>query len=217
MSRNISSKKAQNATIILAFALVVAGCEEEMDNYGISIDENALLQDKGALERKHCVGESTVYSAKDNSLLSEPDSEPMCFKTFSRAIEYATGGRVMLSEDATPETVTDEEINGPIADSRAISTAASYVIGIEYEHYNHQGATFTITSGVTCDGYIHSYTPITGAWNDTISSARAYSLCGHSLHYEHWNFGGASIDCGTSCSSVGAAMNDRTSSLKWWK
>jgi len=197
----------------LAFAMIASGCEEAMEEYGISVDENALVGGDRSDTLKHCVAESTVYSERDNRLISEPeDNEFVCFSTFSQAIEFATDGRVILPEDATPETVTDEEINGSIGD-----IGTTYVIGIEYEHSNYNGYTYTFTNSVTCNGYTHSFSRITGWWNDRISSARAYSDCNHSIHYEHSNFGGATRDCGTACSYIGDAMNDRTSSLKWYK
>ena len=216
MSKYISLNMIQIAMAFLAFTMILSGCEEEMEEYAASINESGLIGGEKSSPLKHCVVESTVYSARDNKLLYEPeDDTPVCFRTFSKAIEFATNGRVVLSEDATPETVTDEEINGPTVDQ--LGPAATFVVGIEYEHANFGGATLTISSGVTCSGYTLSLSSMPSGWNDVISSAKAYSYCNHSLHYEHVNFSGASIDCGTACSYVGAAMNDRTSSLKWWQ
>jgi len=49
------------------------------------------------------------------------------------------------------------------------------------------------------------------------SSSLAFSACGHSVHYEHNNQGGAAIDLRSGSSFIGAALNDRTSSILWYR
>ena len=201
---------------IVMFLFVLPSCaldvyQEEFDK--LDHDEQSITI--SVHDASHCVVGVAAESIATGEIVSqEKASEARCFKNFSEAVEFATRGRVQLPRGAVPEDVDDELLNGG-----DIGIEATYVIGIEYQHSNFGGATLTFTSSVTCYGYTHSYSNLSylSGWNDTISSARAYSGCTHSYHYEHAYFGGAIVDCGTSCSYVGGAMNDRTSSLRWFR
>jgi len=52
-------------------------------------------------------------------------------------------------------------------------------------------------------------------WNDQISSFAAFSSCSEQL-YEHANFVGSQTAIAVSMTGVGAAMNDRASSIRWF-
>lgn len=103
------------------------------------------------------------------------------------------------------------------APAASASPMAGTVIGIEFQHSNMQGATYTIT-GNTCtattsdvDNWLSS---LASGWNDVISSFRSYASCWTKL-YEHGNFGGATYGYTGDSSYVGDAMNDRASSIRW--
>lgn len=194
-------------------AAALTGCTTEdgpMDEPGVGEDSSELSQagQRGA----HCVAES-VAQVKGEARPTELSVAPArCFDTFSDAIFAATNGRVRLPPSVTAKTVTEEMLRG----DDASAALASYVIGIEYQHPNFQGATLTITSPVTCYGYniLFPYSSFPPGWNDSISSARAFSSCYYSYHYEN-NFSGAFVNCGTACSYIGDVMNERTSSITW--
>ena len=144
-----------------------------------------------------------------------PSAAPQCFQAFAEAIFAATGGAVSVPADTRPEDFNEQLLQA------SPRPAASYVIGVEYQHADFKGWSRTYRSPRTCYGYVH-YVPWVGAdINDQISSAKAYSWCNHSVHYEHINFNrgtaGATRDCGSSCSYIGAAMNDKTSSIIWYR
>lgn len=204
-----------NRSLILIALLCLPSCVldgsvPEMDDQMevVSSDEQASYAGDALT---HCVVRS--HAVRDGEPLRPerlPAAVPTCFPTFSAAIEFATRGRVRLPDTMTVEELDDDLLNGP-----DLGTLATYVIAIEYEHINYGGASYTITNGNTCHGYQHSISSMPSGWNDVISSARAYAGCNHSYHYEHINFVGAIVDCHGTCSWIGDAMNDRTSSIRW--
>jgi hypothetical protein len=174
-----------------------------------SVGEHSSELARGAAQR-HCVVAS-LAQPQDGATAGEANAAPaQCFETFPAAIAAATRGRVQLPPSATPETVDDRTLNG-----NAVTPSATFVIGIEFVDANFQGATLTITSSVTCSGFVHTISSMPSGWNDVISSAKAFSNCNNSFHFENINFGGAQVNCGTACGFVGSAMNDRTSSIRW--
>lgn len=196
------------AIVVLTGCMTEEGTWDDQDVDGYS---GELTQE--GTKRPHCVVES-VAQRQEKAPPTEIDVAPArCFETFSDAIFAATDGRVRLAPSVTARTVDEQTLRG--GDMNA--PLATFVIAIEYQHSNFGGATLTITSSVTCDGYSHSFpfSSFPAGWNDIISSARAFSNCNNSYHYEHAGFGGAVINCGSSCSYIGNAMNDRTSSIFW--
>lgn len=198
-----STRRACIACITLSFGF--AAC-------GPGVDERALEQSRdelsaaASLDRPHCVVE-TIAVRPGQALPAMSAPEPKCFSTFPEAIAHATKGAVQLRADATPEALRPS----------LLAPSATFVIGVEWQHASYRGSSYTFTSGVTCAGYVHYVSSMPSGWNDIVSSAQAYSNCNHSVHFEHVNFAGASVDCGSSCSYIGGAMNDRTSSIRWYQ
>jgi hypothetical protein len=215
MSKNITSRIAQSTAMVLTFVLVVAGCEEEMEKYDLSVEESALIKEKEPLKGKHCVVEATVHSLRDNRVLSEPDSEPVCFDTFSKSIEYATNGRVFLSEDDTPETVTDEMLNGSISDDKNVGFTGNYVVGLEFDGKKYTGRSIAISAPSNCKKHSFSINEMPSGWDNLVSSAKALSYCNHSTHWTNKKLKGTPKDCGTACDYIGDNFNNKTSSIKW--
>lgn len=98
---------------------------------------------------------------------------------------------------------------------------ANTLVGTLYEHSNHQGAPYShthSTNGYACTAPFED--EITRAsmpsFDNRASSFKVYSGCWAKL-YEHTNFAdsGASIGYNDTMAYVGAAMNDRASSVKY--
>ena len=159
--------------------------------------------------KPHCV--ATIAPAGENGTAPSAASptEPKlaaCFETIAEAVSFATEGRVQLPAGIRPEEITPDQLS---------TASAPYVIGIEYTNRDFGGFSLTLPSDVNCTTNYFYVNILDFWWNDAISSAKAFSGCNHSYHYEHPNFGGAMVDCGSECSYIGDAMNNRTSSIRW--
>jgi hypothetical protein len=225
--------KTKRATSILTVSLVFAVCgacgtPEELAAT-VASQERAPIRAEHALsaptsaQKLHCVVAATAVPKDGTDSLAAGSTEPApatCFETFAEAATFATRGRVALPADARPDDIQPALL-------LSAGLTGPYVIGIEYENRAFGGRSITFISYTTCavgDLYTETmpvvpqpFWPWPLDWNDRISSAQAFSGCNHSYHFEHVNFGGAVTDCGTGCSDIGAALNDRTSSIMWTK
>jgi hypothetical protein len=161
---------------------------------------------------RHCVVEATVVpDGVDPATVQAADSKMTCFSTFANAIFSVTGER--LSADATPETYE------PAAITSTATQAAKYVSGVEYQLSSWGGASLTIYGSATCltanSLVLNKFSD--PWWDNRVSSAKAYSGCQHSYHYENMYLGGAVKDCGASCWYIGDPLQNRTSSIRWTK
>lgn len=98
---------------------------------------------------------------------------------------------------------------------------AATVVGQEFQHANFGGAVLTVQvapNGWACTGPTNDVDLQTGSmpggWNDVISSYKNFANC-WTRHFQHNNFGGASIGYSDDSAFVGNAMNDQTSSIRW--
>lgn len=176
-----------------------------------SVDDNGEQQPSLLGTMPHC---SVPLAARigDKDINAEgQESSIRCFGSFAESIAYATKGKVKLTADAEPATLTKEEM---------ASLASSNVVGIEFWDSNFEGSSLTFSSELTCNDvsyfYVGNLKISIPAWNDQISSSWTFAGCNHSYHYEHAWEGGAVLDCGTGCSNMGV-MNDRSSSLRWFR
>jgi hypothetical protein len=202
--------KIWSATVVLSAAVAFAGCitaEDTPDSPSVSQRNSEL---SGGAAQQHCVVSSNAQPIGGTAGPAGSVAPARCFATFQEAIFAATNGRVQLPSSVSREAMDDRMLNG-----NALIQNASFVIGIEFVDSNFQGATLTITNSVTCIGFTHTIASMPAGWNDVVSSAKAFSNCNHSVHFENSNFGGASIDCGAGCGFIGGALNDRTSSIRW--
>ena len=165
---------------------------------------------------RHCVVRLEA-AGSDEPQLPTP-TEPECYPTFRDAIFFATRGVVLLPARETFSVqleILDQELK---ARRDELSAAASYVLAIDSEHINYQGASHVWTAPGPCLPLGASYQQASGMpsswWNDRVSSTRGYSDCDRNVLFEHANYGGGSFTCWPDCSSVGW-INDRTSSRKW--
>lgn len=163
----------------------------------------------------HCIVEATaVPYGVDPATVRAADNPVKCYPTFADAIFAATGERI--ADDVTPDTYepVDQFAAGPTAGT----PRASYVVGIVYQYSNWKGKSLSIVTSGTCltaSWILNKFSD--SWWDDRVSSTKAYSGCKHSYHYEKMYLGGAVKDCGTSCWYVGAALQNRTSSLRFTK
>lgn len=155
-----------------------------------------------------------------------------CFGTFTDAIIFATQGQVtdapadpgVAAIDANLQTRLNaladrpDQIT-PRTTERLARSEPTVVVGIEYSDINFQGRTMVYTASHGCDGNHQTAdfgSPfLQGANRNTISSFSGYSRCAEQL-YENIDYGGARTPIATSMRYVGNAMNDRTSSIKWF-
>ena len=197
---------------VMALVAGLAGCVTDEVEQREDISEHGAAISQPSIAAPHCVAAATAQTIDGKAAFVDKSerAQVRCFATFSDAIYAATDSRVRLAPSVTADTVDERTLNGPDK-----STNASFVIGIENVDAGFQGASFTITSSVTCAGFniTFSFANIAG-WNDVITSARAFSNCNNAVHFEHV-FSGASINCGTACANIGDAMNDRTTSVRW--
>jgi hypothetical protein len=103
----------------------------------------------------------------------------------------------------------------PIA---AAVPATSTVISIDYLDASFQGASLTwyVNGIVSCNGYPNYLAPsMPSGWDNVISSYQDYANCSFNPHYEDNNYGKSNSNCSSSCSYIGNAMNDQTSSERW--
>lgn len=163
--------------------------------------------------KKHCVAhlEPVDPDSKEDSKLAQLG----CFDTFSKAISVATDGVVNLSNDVSPNELTDEMLR----DKGMGSNASSVVIGVDYhwQYFDSFGGTFTWSVSSGCSsGVSYRVSSMPSGWNDYVNSARSFSNCNKYYHYEHTNYGGTSITCnmGNICNTMGY-MAGKTSSEKW--
>jgi hypothetical protein len=203
-----------NNSIKISFStLLMVACDVELPSPELDLDfeaeDEANDQNDGlaGVLNRHCVIRSHAVPVGEPVPEDLAPAEQTCFPRFADAVFFATGER--LDPHASP---LDYE---PLPIASPNDTLAAYVIGVEFQHSWFGGSSLTFTSNVSCFGWYHTVAYVGNNWNDQISSARAYSGCGHSYHYEHANFGGSILDCRSECFYVGDAMNDRTSSLFW--
>jgi hypothetical protein len=164
-------------------------------------------QPEAGVAQQHCV---TEVGFTEGGKATPAASQSQCYATFSEAVAAATGGAARLATNASPESVTAAEL--------APQEARRTVIGVVYWHSRFRGRSHIFYSNVgSCwPGRSFFVRTMPRGWNDEVSSARSYGGCSLAIYYEHVNFGGAQLPCRWACASFGA-MNDRTSSIRWFR
>jgi len=179
--------------------------EEAMEFIGVNPEDYPSAVSGAGESEKHCVVQ--IEPLQPGQTESET-SEPVCFRTFSEALSFATGGAVRLPASMEPSQVTEEMLT---------STQSTTVISIDFSGPNFSGTTLTsVTSNPNgCfDGSIYLMPSLPSGWRNVISSAKSYQGCARFYHYDYTDYGGAVINCGYSCATMGA-MDNQTESEKW--
>jgi hypothetical protein len=152
---------------------------------------------------KHCVMEIEPVDAGQKLSATK---EIGCFPTFAAAIAAATKGMVTLPADATPESVSEADLQ-----------AASTLIGIDYDNSYYRGASLAWYAGnfYGCYGG-RSYVANIPAWfNNRLSSTRGFNGCHRNTSYDRYWRTGDWVRCFPNCYYVGGFMNNRASSKRW--
>ncbi len=153
---------------------------------------------------KHCVIQLNPIRAgqTSSSIVSYT-----CYATFSASIAAATGGRVHLATNTSPQALSQA--------IRALSPSSINVIVIFFVDGNYGGNTYTATtSGSSCStGATYGDTSMPSGWNDVVSSLEGgFYGCTWDRLWANINYGGASQCFTGNVSYVGNVMNDQTSS-----
>ena len=166
--------------------------------------ESAVETESAQTAYKHCVTELEPLAAGQQESASKQIG---CFPTFAAAISAATGGAVTLSADATPESLKGSDLGA----------AAARIIGVDYQLRDYRGLTQTwvVSNSSGCSGgYLYSAnTP--SAFNNRLSSTRAFAGCNRNISFQLAGLGGLYKICKPDCSYIGDAMDNRTSSKLW--
>lgn len=130
-----------------------------------------------------------------------------CYTTFAQAIRAATGGRVRLPANATPRSVTPDQLNA------GAGPDATYVLSIDYKDTHFNGGSLTWNQSSRCGKFQAGSMP--SGWNNVVSSVANFNGCATTM-YNNTNFSGASFSVGRNGSAATlGSFNDEASSQKW--
>jgi len=134
------------------------------------------------------------YCAVEVTPLGSPPTatRPTCFPTQAEVDAYLA------------------EVTAPSA-ARSAATTASTVLGTVYKDANYAGGSLSFYGSGTCAGVTYGFASLDAAWQNTISSAKAYAGCYVSL-YTGASYGGTQLLCTPNCPGLGS-LNDRVLSL----
>ena len=105
-----------------------------------------------------------------------------------------------------------------LVSSSVAPLATSYLLGRFYDDINRTGPYLDIFASGPCDTNSDvdwSVANIGATWNDRVTSFQGYSACEIRV-YENENYGGATYGAFASTNYVGDAMNDRTTSMRFY-
>lgn len=162
------------------------------------------------LSQPHCISRlAPAAGDQDSGMRDAVVVESRCFATFAEAFEYGSLGAIKVPADLQP---------GDVTQAMAVSASAStqYLLGTYWQAPDYMGWSYSwfASSGCTStSGWQVSY--VGSAQDDKYYSSKSYSGCERNRHFEHPNFGGATLLCQPNCSNLGI-MNGETSSLRWF-
>jgi hypothetical protein len=134
-----------------------------------------------------------------------------CFPRFRDAVAAGSGGSIQLAPDASPASLTEEEL---VAGS-STSARVSVLLGTEYDSILYAGASNSYFAASTCTASTTWQVANVGAaWNDMFESGMGFGGCHTNKKFRNTNFGGAVVTCTPNCSNYGALIN-QVSSLRW--
>jgi hypothetical protein len=159
-------------------------------------------------EERHCVAFLVPIASKtDDGVISAALEEGGCFPTFEAALEAGTGGPVDLPEGTSPAELTQSVLDASV-------TAASVLIGTEYESTGFAGISHNYFASSGCASTTWQVSNVGAALNDRFESGKGFGTCDHNRKFEHADFGGAVVLCTPNCSTYGSLRNEVTS-LRW--
>jgi hypothetical protein len=188
-------------------------------------------------------GDPSIGDPALTSCVSKIGGDAACYATFTEAMAAATGGQISNAasdpELAFADGTLDARINAlwhdrvTKGDANATPTpgmGGNIVIGIVYNDANFHGKNwvFIATSGCTllreaswAVQNLNASPYTVSSMNDNISSVKSFADCGTVL-YEDWKLNAENPSAGSTLlvetsSYVGDAMNDRASSIAWFR
>ncbi|MEV8214634.1 hypothetical protein [Leifsonia sp. NPDC077715] len=106
----------------------------------------------------------------------------------------------------------DDYLGAILAPNTSARTAASSVlIGTVFRDDNYGGGSYTFYGSGSCAGVTYGFPSLSSDWQNSISSAKAYSSCWVTL-YDSASYAGQRYNCTPNCASL-PSFNDRTKSL----
>jgi hypothetical protein len=153
--------------------------------------------------KQHCVAElaPVAGSAKASAM-----GTVSCHTTFAAAMAAATDNTVALRSDASPQSVSEADV----------TTAATRVIGIDYDGSYYSGASFIwyARNSYGCYGGVQYVANIPAWFNNRLSSTRGFSGCRRNTSYDGYYGRGDWVRCFPNCVYVGGFMTNRASSKR---
>jgi hypothetical protein len=134
-----------------------------------------------------------------------------CYAHFRDAVAVGSYGSIQLTSDATPASLTEEEL----AAGSSVSTRVSVLLGTEYNGQLFSGSSNSYYAASTCTASTTwEVANVGAAWNDTFESGMGFGGCHTNKKFRNTNFGGTVVTCTPSCSNYGSLVN-QVSSLRW--
>ena len=153
---------------------------------------------------KHCVAELAPLApdAKMSTM-----GKVSCHTTFADAMAAATHNTVLLSSEASPQSVSEADI----------AAAATRVIGIDYDSTYYRGGSFTwyASNIYGCYGGLSYVANMPNFFNNRLSSTRGFNGCYRNTSFDGYYQTGDWVRCFSNCVNVGGFMTNRASSKRW--
>ena len=182
---------------VLTTSAALAQSSPEADEGSAPAETNA------APAAKHCVAElaPVAESAKASAM-----GTVGCHKNFAEAMAAATDNTVVLKSDASPQSVSEGDV----------TTAATRVIGIDYDGTYYTGASLIwyARNSYGCYGGVQYVANIPNWFNNRLSSTRGFSGCRRNTSYDGYYGKGDWVRCFPNCVYVGGFMTNRASSKR---
>lgn len=153
---------------------------------------------------RHCVADLAPVAAGAKASAMGPVS---CYGSFAAAMAAATDNTVALSAGATPQSVSEADL----------STAATRVIGIDYDGTYYSGASFIwyARNSYGCYGGASYVANMPSYLNNRLSSTRGFNGCRRNTSFDGYYQTGDWVRCFPNCVYVGGFMSNRASSKSW--
>jgi hypothetical protein len=134
-----------------------------------------------------------------------------CFDTYSEAISAATRGAIELPRNASPATVTDEQLAASTVDP---ASRGVVVIGTEWNSTGFAGSSVSYEATSTCTASTTWEISNLGGDSDKWESGKGFGGCDTNKKFANTSFSGSSVTCTPNCSTYGS-LNNQVSSLRW--
>lgn len=189
-ARSVRTSGILTAALLLSAAAVAPSA-------GAAVRDTAgpLTGDSGA---PHCTVNATSGSER-------------CYRTFTEAIEAASGGRITGAPPSATEAVRSDAFNARMADQ----AQDGVIQGTFFEDEQYGGASLTIWGAEPCvkDGWVNFQFDLGDDWKNRISSLQPWGGCALWLYPEPGLNGDRDGPFEENSAAIGSFMNDRAQSI----